>query len=184
MPSEQLLHGPCLLLIRRRIIWIGLGMQVFAAFAYWIISIWPPAPFWTNQEAFMMILGVAPRITLASLSAYFCGEFANSVVISKMKYGQHGARGLTQAWRYIASTIVGEGVDSLVFMTVGFLGTMATRDLVQTIVTIWIVKVLYEVVATPFSVWFANWVKRVEGVDKIDDPQEVSYNPFRIIRTR
>lgn len=162
----------------RRIIWTGLAMQIFAAFAYWLISVWPSAPFWENQEAFMTILGFAPRITLASLSAYFVGEFANSVVISKMKFWQKGARGMSQAWRYIASTIVGEGFDSLVFMTVGFIGVLATGDIVRTVLTIWVFKVIYEIIATPFSIRFANWVKKVEGLDTIDYPDRTSYNPF------
>src|SRR5437667_4095156 len=100
----------------RRIIWTGLGCQILAALTYWVVEIWPAAPFWHNQEAYAIILGSAPRITLASLSAYFCGEFANSVILSKMKYWAKGERGWRQAWRFVASTIVGEGVDSVVFM--------------------------------------------------------------------
>lgn len=164
----------------RRIIWVGLACQVLAAFFYWLIEIWPAAPFWHSQEAFSAILGMAPRITLASLTAYFCGEFANSVVLSKMKYVEKGERGWWQAWRFVASTIVGEGFDSVVFMTVGFLGVLSLADIGITIVTIWIAKIIYEVVALPVSMRVANWVKSVEGVDEIDDPRFTSYNPFAI----
>jgi len=164
--------------LSRRIIWTGMACQIFAAFTYWIVEIWPPAPMWHHQAAYTDILGVAPRISFASLTAYFCGEFANSVVVSKMKFAQKGARGLAQGWRFVASTIVGEGVDSVLFMTLGFLGNFAAGDVVKTTLTLWIAKVLYEVIALPFSVRFANWVKKVEGIDKIDYPDRVNYNPF------
>ena len=162
----------------RRIIWTGMGCQIFATLMIVLISIWPAADFWTNQEAFQTVLGLAPRITLASLLAYFFSEFANSVVLSKMKYWQEGKRGVAQGWRFVASTIVGEFFDSVVFMTVAFVGVLATKDIVTTILTIWVAKVLYEVVALPFSMRFANYVKRIEGVDKIDYPDHTNYNPF------
>ena len=162
----------------RRIIWTGMACQALAALVYWIVDIWPPAPIWHEQQAYHTILASAPRITLASLSAYFCGEFTNSVIVSKMKYGQRGAHGFAQAWRFVASTIVGELVDSVIFMSVGFLGVFASIEVVKTIVMLWIAKVVYEIVALPFSIPFANWVKRVEGIDQIDDPQHTRYNPF------
>jgi len=164
----------------RIVIWTGMAMQVFAAFFYWIIQIWPAPSFWANQAAYDTILGQAPRIVLGSLSAYFCGEFANSLVLSKMKYGQDGRRGLFQAWRFVLSTIVGEGLDSLVFMTVAFAGAMPTGQLFKIVVTIWGIKVLYEVLALPFSMPFSNWVKRIEGLDVIDEPATTNYNPFAI----
>lgn len=168
----------------RRIIWTGLGCQVLAAAAYFVVGIWPAAPFWENQDAFMAILGVAPRITLASLTAYFCGEFANSVVLSKMKFREHGERGLKQGWRFVASTIVGEGVDSVVFMSVGFIGVLSTADIVRTILTIYVAKVIYEIIALPVSMRVSNWVKKVDGVDEIDDPQLTNYNPFAVFFPR
>ncbi len=164
----------------RKIIWTGLGCQVLAAFTYWIVGVWPAAEFWNNQAAFDAILGAAPRITLASLSAYFCGEFANSAVLSKMKYWAHGARGIQQSWRFVASTIVGEALDSVVFMFVGFLGVIPTDDLLRTIATIWVAKVIYEIVALPATTYLANWVKRIEGIDHIDTPQATTYNPFAV----
>ena len=85
----------------RRMIWTGMGMQLFAAFFYWIIDIWPAPDFWHNQEAYSTILGQAPRIVVAGLTAYFCGEFANSTILSKLKFLQNGSRGLPQALRFI-----------------------------------------------------------------------------------
>jgi uncharacterized integral membrane protein (TIGR00697 family) len=162
----------------RRIIWTGLACQVLAALTYWLVGVWPPAPFWHNQPAYDLILGAAPRITLASLTAYLCGEFANSVVLSKMKYRHTGQRGMKQGWRFVVSTIVGEAIDSFVFMSVGFLGVLATTDVITTMISIYVAKVLYEIVSLPVSVKLANWIKLVEGVDKIDYPEQTNYNPF------
>jgi len=168
----------------RRIIWTGMGCQIFATLAIVLIGLWPAANFWTNQSAFQTILGLAPRITVASLTAYFFSEFSNSVVLSKMKYWQKGKRGLAQAWRFIASTIVGEFFDSVVFMSIGFVGVLAGKDILITVLTIWIAKVLYEVIALPFSMRFTNYVKRIEGVDKIDYPDRTNYNPFSVFFSR
>ena len=162
----------------RRVIWTGLFCQIFAALTYWVVGWWPAAPFWHEQRAFDVILGSAPRITFASLSAYFCGEFANSVVLSKMKYFQEGQRGLKQSWRFIASTAIGEAVDSAIFMSVGFLGVLTTRDVLQTMLTIYVLKVLYEILALPVSIRVSNWIKSVEGIDEIDLPERTRYSPF------
>ncbi|MBZ5594759.1 MAG: queuosine precursor transporter [Acidobacteriia bacterium] len=162
----------------RQIIWTGLACQVLAAVAYWLVGIWPSAPFWHDQKAYDTILSSAPRVTAASLIAYFCGEFANSVVLSKLKYFQSGKRGMKQAGRFVGSTVVGEAVDSIAFMTIGFWGVLPTPDLLKTIVTIYIFKVLYEIVALPFTVRASNWVKQVEGIDVIDRPERTNYNPF------
>lgn len=162
----------------RMIIWTGMAMQIFAALFYWIIEIWPAPSFWHNQEAYNTILGQAPRIVLASLSAYFFGEFANSIVLSKLKYRQSGERGFAQASRFVWSTVVGEGLDSLLFMTVAFLGVMPTGELFTVAATIWGIKVLYEIIALPFSMPMANWVKKIEGIDVIDNPLTTDYNPF------
>ncbi len=164
----------------RKIIWTGLACQAFAALMYWVIKIWPYPPFWENQKAYETILGTAPRIAVASLSAYFFGEFANSLVLSKMKYSQDGKKGLRQGWRFVASTIVGEAVDSVVFSSIAFSGVLSLPEVVNISVTIWVFKVLYEVVALPISIPFANWLKNAEGIDEIDRPEITSYNPFAV----
>jgi queuosine precursor transporter len=162
----------------RRVIWIGLVCQALAALAWWLVGIWPAAPFWHNQEAYASVLGVAPRITLASFLAYFCGEFIKSTLLSIMKFRQGGRRGWVQSWRFIASSIVGEFVDSAVFMSVAFAGTIPASDFLETTITLWIAKVIYEAVALPVTVRFSNWVKKFEDVDKMDRPEETNYNPF------
>jgi hypothetical protein len=162
----------------RQIIWTGLCCQVLAAAMYWLVGVFPAAPFWHNQSAFDTILGFAPRITIASLSAYFCGEFANSVILSKMKYKQSGAAGFSLAWRFLLSTIVGEAIDSVIFLGVGFWGVMDNGDLLRTMLTVYVAKVIYEIVALPLTVKLSSALKKIEGVDKIDRPQDTHYNPF------
>jgi uncharacterized integral membrane protein (TIGR00697 family) len=162
----------------RRLIWIGMGCQFLAAMMWWLVGVWPAAPFWHNQEAYDAVIGVVPRITLGSFTAYFCGEFIKSTMLSKMKFAQGGRGGLAQGWRFIASSVVGELVDSIIFMLVGFGGIVAAGDMVTTILTLWLLKVLYEILLLPFSIWLANRIKRIEGTDKIDQPAETNYNPF------
>lgn len=160
----------------RRIIWLGLGAQAFTGFAYWLLGMWPAAPFWHNQEAYMTILGVGPRVALASLAAYFLGEFANSYVISRMKFAQQGAGGLRQSWRFVASTIVGEAVDTIVFFPLAFALVIPWPDLLQTMATIYVAKVLYEIVALPLSMRIANSIKKADAIDVIDKPEETDYS--------
>jgi queuosine precursor transporter len=164
----------------RKIIWIGMGCQIFAAFMFFLVGIWPAADFWANQVAYDSILGIAPRIFLASIGAYFFSEFTNSLILSKMKYWHQGKRGIYQGLRFIVSTIAGEFVDSIVFMVIAFIGILPASEMIVIILTIWIAKVLYEVVVLPFTTRFANYVKKVEGVDKIDYPAHINYNPFSV----
>ncbi|MEK7801172.1 MAG: queuosine precursor transporter [Pseudomonadota bacterium] len=164
----------------RRIIWVGFAAQVFAAGVYALIDVWPPASFWDKQAEYSAILGQAPRIVLASLTAYFCGEFINSYILSRMKYSQNGKRGSAQAVRFAASTFFGQLIDSSVFMIVGFYGVLANSDLLKTIVTIWLLKSAYEILLLPLSMRLSNWIKVREGIDRIDAPENTNYSPFKI----
>jgi queuosine precursor transporter len=157
----------------RKIIWSGFAALIFMSFWYWFIQILPPAPFWPNQVAFETILGSVPRITLASITAYFLGEFSNSFVLSRMKVWMNGKH----LWmRTIGSTIVGEGVDSLVFVTIAFGGTMPLGAMFTIIGSIYLLKVLYEIIATPLTYAVVKKIKRVEGIDVYD--KDINYNPF------
>lgn len=163
----------------RRIIWVGFASQLFAALMYLLIQYWPPAPFWHNQEAYDTILGQAPRIVVASLSAYFCGEFINSFILSKLKYFQSGKVGPHIAIRFVMSTFFGEFFDSAIFLGVAFYGVLQTGDLIRTMLTIWILKSLYEVVTLPISLPLVAWIKRRDGIDTIDAPKTTDYTPFK-----
>ncbi len=157
----------------RKIIWSGFVALVFMALYYWIVQILPSADFWPNQGAYELILGVVPRIVFGSVIAYFVGEFANSYVLSKMKIRSGGKH----LWkRTIGSTIVGEGVDSILFGLIAFAGTIPVSGLLLLIVSGYLFKVLYEVIVTPLTYVVVNKLKRLEGVDVYD--QGISYNPF------
>jgi len=159
----------------RKIIWSGFAALIFMSFWYWFIQILPAASFWPNQEAYEAILGAVPRITLASIVAYFAGEFSNSFVLSKMKVLMNGKH----LWmRTIGSTLVGEGVDSLIFISIAFGGTMPISSLLTIIGSIYLLKVLYEVIATPLTYAIVIKLKRVEGIDVYD--RGINYNPFII----
>jgi uncharacterized integral membrane protein (TIGR00697 family) len=164
----------------RKVIWIGFGCQALAALTYLIVGALPPAEFWHDSEAFDRVLGFVPRIVVASIIAYWMGEFCNSVVLSRMKARARGARGIQQALRFVASTVAGQAVDSAVFVLIAYAGVYGSGELAWSAVSLYLFKVVYEALLTPITIRFANWVKRVEGVDHIDDPRTTSYNPFSL----
>jgi queuosine precursor transporter len=148
----------------RRLIWLGFGCNLLAIGFIQIAIHLPAAPFWQeNQEAYETVLGTTWRLFLASLAAYLVGEFTNSFVLAKMKIATKGR----WLWsRTIGSTIVGEGLDSLIFVTIAFAGTGA--GLANPIVTTWLIKVAWETLATPITYWIVGYLKRTEGVDVYD----------------
>jgi hypothetical protein len=159
----------------RKIIWSGFVALILMAFCYWLVGILPSAPFWQNQGAYEAILGAVPRIVLASMIAYFAGEFSNSFVLSKMKVWMEGKH----LWmRTIGSTIVGEGVDSIIFASIAFYGTMPLSALISLILSIYVFKVIYEILATPLTYLIVNKLKKAEGIDVYD--RGISYNPFHL----
>ena len=167
--------------LSRKIIWTGLACQVLAALCYYIVQELPPASFWTGQEAFAQTFGLVPRIVLGSIVAYFCGEFVNSYILSKMKFWAQGKRGLAQAWRFVASTVAGEAVDTVLIGIIAFAGVFTIPQLVRLLVSVYLFKVVYEIILTPISTRFANWVKKVEEIDQIDTPEQTNYNPFGVL---
>ena len=161
----------------RRVIWLGFLCNAVAVLGFWLGGLLPPASFWKGQEAYQAILGHTPRLLAASFAAYLVGEFSNSIVLSRMKVATRGRWLWT---RTIGSTIVGEGVDSLVFATGAVAGTIPNHLLLDLLLTQWIAKVLYEAAATPFTYAVVAWVKRHEGIDTYDS--QVSLNPLAFLR--
>lgn len=159
----------------RKVIWLGFFCNLLAVIAIWVGQILPPAPFWDGQLAYERILGFTTRLLVASFIAYLVGEFANSFVLSKMKIITKGRWLWT---RTIGSTLVGEGLDSLVFITLAFVGVVPTAQLSGIIVTQWLIKSVYEIVATPLTYGIVDFLKRTEGIDTFD--YEVRYNPFQV----
>lgn len=159
----------------RKIIWSGFVALVFMSFCYWLVQQLPSPVFWQNQEAYELILGAVPRIVIASIIAYFVGELSNSYVLSRMKVWSQGKN----LWmRTIGSTVVGEGVDSVLFGVLAFAGTIPTGGLITLILSGYFAKTAYEVVITPLTYIIVNKLKRAEGIDVYD--KGISYNPFKL----
>ena len=161
----------------RRVIWLGFFCNLIAVLAIWFGGIMPAAPFWKAQGAYEIILGYTPRLLTASFLAYLIGEFTNSIVLAKMKVATNGR----WLWsRTIGSTLVGQGLDSLVFVLVAFFGTIPLTGLVAAIFAQWLFKSIYEAAATPLTYLVVNALKRREGVDVYD--RDTDFNPLPIVR--
>ncbi len=159
----------------RRAVWIGLAGLVFAALVTATITAMPPAPDWPDQAAYEKVFGLAPRIVLASLIAFVAGEFVNAFVLAKLKVMTDGAL----LWvRTIGSSLVGVGVDSLIFYPLAFWGEWSPGLLLTVMVTEYVIKVGGEVVATPLTYAVCGWLKRAEGEDHFD--RDVSFTPFSL----
>ena len=161
----------------RRVIWLGFFCNLLAVLAIWLGGLLPSAPVWGSQQAYETILGYAPRLLIASFIAYLVGEFANSFILAKMKIRTKGRWLWT---RTIGSTIVGQGLDSTVFIIVAFAGTQPWGILGTIILTHWLVKTGYEALATPFTYAVVNYLKKKEGIDTYD--YDTSFNPFLVTR--
>lgn len=160
----------------RRVIWAGTAAVLFMAGMSWVVVALPPAPGWTNQAAYLTIFGQVPRIVFASVCAFWVGEFVNSFVLAKMKLWSRG----DHLWmRTIGSTIAGQGIDSLIFYPLAFLGAAGFSDalVVKLIVVQWGLKVGWEVVLTPVTYAVVGFLKRSEGLDVFD--KGTDFTPFR-----
>jgi uncharacterized integral membrane protein (TIGR00697 family) len=160
----------------RRVIWLGFLCNVITVVAIWIAQKLPPAPVFEAQGAYERILGSTPRFLLASFLAYLAGEFTNSFVLAKMKIITKGRWLWT---RTIGSTLVGQGVDTVVVLTIAFLGVLPLSVLGIMILSHWLVKTIYETAATPLTYVVVGYLKRKEGIDTYD--YGVDFNPLRVI---
>jgi uncharacterized integral membrane protein (TIGR00697 family) len=159
----------------RRVVWAGFAALAFASFMSWAILAFPPAEGWNDQAVYEKVFGATPRIALASLVAYFSGEFCNSYVLAKMKV-QTSGRFL---WaRTIGSTIVGEAVDSMIFYPLAFLGVWTTDNVLRVMLTNYAFKVGWEAVMTPLTYRVVNFLKRAEHEDYFD--RQTDFTPFSL----
>ncbi len=157
----------------RKVIWLGFLCNAIFVFFAWIGQILPVASFWEDQEAYVSILGYTPRLLLASFCGYLVGEFANSFVLAKMKLMTKGR----WLWsRTIGSTVIGQGLDTSVFITVAFIGTSSFVPVM--LLHHWLAKILIEVVATPLTYAIVNYLKKKESIDTYDF--DTSFNPFSL----
>ena len=159
----------------RRVIWVGFACAGLMAAVLALVGALPPAEGWENQEAYEAILGTTPRIVLGSLIAYFAGEFSNSYTLAKMKILTRGRWLWT---RTIGSTLVGEGVDTVAFVSIAFAGTLPWSLFQSIIISNYLFKVGMEAVMTPVTYKIINFLKRAENVDVYDT--DTDFNPFRL----
>jgi uncharacterized integral membrane protein (TIGR00697 family) len=159
----------------RRVIWLGFLCNLITVVAIWIAQKLPPAPVFEAQAAYERILGSTPRFLLASFMAYLAGEFTNSFVMAKMKIITKGRWLWT---RTIGSTLVGQGVDTVVVLAIAFGGVLPLSVLGIMILSHWLAKSVYEIIATPLTYVVVGYLKRKEGVDVYD--YGVDFNPLSV----
>ena len=159
----------------RRVVWAGFASVLFMAAMSWIVVAMPPAPGWAGQSAYEQVFGLTPRIVLASVAAFWAGELTNAFVMARMKVMTGGKR----LWqRTIGSTVVGQGVDSLIFYPLAFLGVWTTSQVVTVLITNYLLKVLWEAALTPVTYRVVGFLRRAEGVDVFDS--ETNFTPFSV----
>jgi uncharacterized integral membrane protein (TIGR00697 family) len=158
----------------RRVVWVGFAASFYMALMSFVIVSLPPAADWHGQETLAALFGQVPRIVFASMLAFWAGEFANAFVLARMKVWTNGKH----LWsRTIGSTIVGQGVDSLIFYPVAFLGIWETDLVIKVMVTNYAMKVAWEAVLTPVTYKVVGFMKRREGFDVYD--RDTNFTPFK-----
>jgi len=159
----------------RRVIWIGFACSVFAMAAIQLGLYLPAHPDWGGQAAYEEILGNHPRILFASFAAYLVGEFLNSTILAKMKVWMEGRH----LWmRTIGSTVIGQGCDTAIFLTIAFYGDWPNELLFSVMLSQWLFKIAYEALATPLTYLVVNKLKRAEGIDVYD--RDTNFSPFAL----
>jgi uncharacterized integral membrane protein (TIGR00697 family) len=157
----------------RRCVWMGFAALLFMAFMSYVVVAMPAAQGWDGQAAYESVFGSTWRIVAASILAFWAGEFVNSFVLAKMKIWTAGKH----LWmRTIGSTVFGQGVDSLIFYPVAFLGIWSTELVITVMFTNWGLKVLWEALLTPVTYAVVGWFKAREGVDVYDTGTD--FSPF------
>jgi len=160
----------------RKVIWLGFGAALIMSATFMIVGALPSAVDWPNQEAYDKILGLTPRIVMASLIAYFAGEFSNSLVLAKLKVRTNGK----YLWlRTISSTLLGQIVDTTLFILIAFSGVegFSTSLIWTLIVSNYLFKCGVEILFTPVTYWITGWLKQQEHEDYYD--RDTNFSPFQ-----
>ena len=159
----------------RKVVWAGFGAMIFASLMSLAVVSLPPASGWPSQAAYETVFGQTWRIVAASLIAFFCGEFANSFVLAKLKIKTAGRL----LWlRTIGSTLVGEGVDSLIFYPLAFLGVWETSLVIKVMISNYLIKTAWETLMTPLTYRIVIFLKRAEQEDYFD--RGTDFTPFSL----
>ncbi|HYX38203.1 MAG TPA: queuosine precursor transporter [Oligoflexus sp.] len=159
----------------RRVVWAGFGAMIFASLMAWIVVTLPPAEGHAGQEALEQIFASTPRIVAASIFAYFIGEMTNSFILAKLKVRTEGRF----LWlRTIGSTMGGEAIDSLLFYPLAFYGTWSNDLLLKVMLANYVIKVGWEVLATPLTYRIVSFLKKKEDEDYFD--RDTNFTPFSL----
>jgi uncharacterized integral membrane protein (TIGR00697 family) len=158
----------------RRVVWVGFAASIFAATMSFVVVELPPDPTWKGQAALAEVFGQVPRIFIASIIAFWAGEMANAFVLARLKLLTKGRMLWT---RTIGSTVVGQGVDSLLFYPLAFAGIWETSLVIQVLLTNYVLKVVWEALLTPVTYRVVAWFKAVEGLDVFDTGTD--FTPFK-----
>ena len=159
----------------RLIIWTGFAINFLVMAVFQLAVLLPPSPHWEGAPHFDYIFGLAPRLAAASFVAFLAGSLVNAYVMSRMKLATGGRH---FSLRAVVSTLLGEGVDSLIFFPCAYFGLLPLREMLIVMAGEVLLKVLYEIAVLPFTRRVVKFVKRMDGVD-VDD-EHISYNPFKI----
>lgn len=156
----------------RLVIWLGFLCNFIAVVAYVITILLPYPKYWYEQEAFAVVLGMTPRFLIASLAAYLLGEFSNSITLSKLKVKNKGEH----LWsRLIISTVIGEALDSVIFILIAFVGVLPARQLFMMIIFQYVIKLIFEVVCSPLTIRFIGYIKKKDEIDTYDYEQKYKF---------
>lgn len=159
----------------RKVIWTGVASTVIMSLMFALVAALPASPSWPNQSAFVSILGQVPRVVFASTIGFFAGEFSNSFILAKMKIRTQGRH----LWaRTIGSTVVGEALDSGLFVLIAFVGVLPWSVVFQVMLTTYLIKVVIEATMTPVTYRVVHYLKKYEGVDVYDIG--TNFNPFTL----
>lgn len=159
----------------RLIIWTGFAINFLVMAVFQLAVLLPPSPHWEGAPHFDYIFGLAPRLAAASFVAFLAGSLVNAYVMSRMKLATNGRH---FSLRAVVSTLLGEGVDSLIFFPCAYFGLLPLREMLIVMAGEVLLKVLYEIAVLPFTLRVVKFVKRMDGVDVYDE--HISYNPFKI----
>lgn len=167
----------------RRVIWAGFAVFLVSTVLVYLVGIWPNASFWNDQESYDKVFGAVPRILLGSFISYLIGEFANSMVLAKMKVYMHRVFANQNSFgamssRFILSTFVGQFFDSIVFFPIAFYGILPTADLIALVICSWLFKTIWEAIFVPFTVPFVIYLKRLESEDYLDE--KTDFTPWHV----
>ncbi|MCR5060159.1 MAG: queuosine precursor transporter [Saccharofermentans sp.] len=155
----------------RSVIWLGFMCSFFAVMVYLLTIALPHPGYWENQEAYAIVMGTTPRVAIASFAGYLFGEFSNSIILSRLKVVTKGKK----LWiRTIVSTLIGEGLDSVIFIMISFWGTMENSVVLRMILFQYLFKVSYEIIFTPLTYLVIKRVKKAENIDVFDE--NIKYN--------